>query len=257
MTRQGGTSFLHVSVEVRFTHGHGRHHAKLAPNVPYRIELLEMNEYGNLSLISKNWKSYVFYQQCQNMRAGNVHGWTALFGLLSSIGGITSEVEYSYDQAGRMVRVRYDQSTTIYYIYDLNGNRLQRLKETFNDGDGDGMDDAMELFHFLTTARDGSGDFDKDGKSDLEEMVARTNPADSDDYLHFYDIGAVDETKMEISWTTVPGTRYQLQFSDTLESGSWQPLGPVVTAVSITSTFIDETLSEQPTRFYRAIVIDP
>ena len=35
------------------------------------------------------------------------------------------------------------------------------------DTDGDGMDDQWEMYYFGTLARDGTGDFDGDGVSDL------------------------------------------------------------------------------------------
>ncbi len=44
------------------------------------------------------------------------------------------------------------------------------------DTDGDGMDDAWELAHFGTLARDGSGDFDGDGVSDLQEYLSQRDP---------------------------------------------------------------------------------
>jgi len=45
------------------------------------------------------------------------------------------------------------------------------------DTDGDGMDDAWELQHFGNLDRDGTGDFDGDGISDLQEFLDNTNPA--------------------------------------------------------------------------------
>jgi hypothetical protein len=45
------------------------------------------------------------------------------------------------------------------------------------DADGDGMADAWELEHFGTLARDGAGDYDHDGVSDLAEYLAGTDPA--------------------------------------------------------------------------------
>src|SRR5690606_4633564 len=44
------------------------------------------------------------------------------------------------------------------------------------DTDGDGMDDAWEMEHFGTLDRDGSGDFDGDGRTDLEEFQDGTDP---------------------------------------------------------------------------------
>ncbi len=45
-----------------------------------------------------------------------------------------------------------------------------------NDKDGDGMDDAWEMMHFGTLDRDGTGDFDGDGYSDLDEFINNMDP---------------------------------------------------------------------------------
>lgn len=44
------------------------------------------------------------------------------------------------------------------------------------DEDGDNMPDDWEQEHFTTLARDGHGDFDEDGISDLNEWLNRTDP---------------------------------------------------------------------------------
>lgn len=44
------------------------------------------------------------------------------------------------------------------------------------DIDGDGMDDEWELEHFGNLDRDGTGDADGDGRSDLQEFLEGTNP---------------------------------------------------------------------------------
>lgn len=44
------------------------------------------------------------------------------------------------------------------------------------DSDGDDMDDAWEMQHFGTLDRDGNGDFDNDGYSDMEEFESCSNP---------------------------------------------------------------------------------
>jgi hypothetical protein len=44
------------------------------------------------------------------------------------------------------------------------------------DGDGDGMPDDWETSHFQTLERDGTGDFDGDGVTDLEEYLNDTDP---------------------------------------------------------------------------------
>ena len=53
----------------------------------------------------------------------------------------------------------------------------------FRDTDADDLDDDWELQHFGTLARDGSGDFDRDGISDLDEFENGTDPADLADMI--------------------------------------------------------------------------
>jgi hypothetical protein len=60
------------------------------------------------------------------------------------------------------------------------------------DDDADGMDDGWEGRHFDGTSRDGAGDFDNDGCTDLEEFLGGTDPTDAKDPG-----GA--------GWTTSPG----------------------------------------------------
>ena len=59
----------------------------------------------------------------------------------------------------------------------------QRVVITINpigDTDGDGMPDSWEMQHFGTLERDGSGDFDNDGLSDLDEYLYGSNPTAGD-----------------------------------------------------------------------------
>lgn len=65
-------------------------------------------------------------------------------------------------------------------IVDIGGVTTLRLLTI--DSDNDNMPDAWELQHFGNLARDGSGDFDNDDLTDLEEYNLGTNPTleDSD-----------------------------------------------------------------------------
>lgn len=63
---------------------------------------------------------------------------------------------------------------------DLSGENL--TYPFSDDTDGDGLSDSWEIAFFGDLSRDGSGDFDTDNLSDLEEFEEGTNPilADSD-----------------------------------------------------------------------------
>jgi Tol biopolymer transport system component len=68
---------------------------------------------------------------------------------------------------------------------DLVGSDFNQLSDLFAyrlpppaiaDSDGDGMDDSWELAHWATLTRDGTGDFDGDGATDLFEFQSGTDP---------------------------------------------------------------------------------
>jgi uncharacterized repeat protein (TIGR01451 family) len=60
----------------------------------------------------------------------------------------------------------------------LNTTRRAKISvQGFNDTDGDGIDDDWEMQHFGSLDRDGNGDFDHDGISDLDEFLNQTDPA--------------------------------------------------------------------------------
>jgi hypothetical protein len=56
-------------------------------------------------------------------------------------------------------------------------DRTATITIAAGDSDNDGMPDWWELQHFGTLERDGTGDYDGDGKSDLQEYLDGTDPA--------------------------------------------------------------------------------
>ena len=75
-------------------------------------------------------------------------------------------------------------NTNLYFddLYvDTAGSNLADPTYVANpDTDADGMNDAWEAFYFTDLSRDGTGDFDSDGMTDLAEYTANTLPNDSD-----------------------------------------------------------------------------
>jgi Tol biopolymer transport system component len=143
---------------------------------------------------------------------------------------------------------------------DLVEGDFNRKRDTFvvrlgsGDSDQDGMDDDWELAYFNTLARDGQGDFDGDGKTDLEEFRAGTDPTNRGSILRVLSLAKLGSGDVTLLWNSVPGKAYRLQYKDTLDATPWQDRPGTVTAISETTTAQDS--SPVPNRFYRVTTVD-
>jgi len=88
--------------------------------------------------------------------------------------GYAATLQYQYDKLNRLTKVTYNNLTIIEYAYDSSGNRISVAVMT--DTDYDGMADSWEMTYFGTLSRNGSGDYDGDGLTDLQEYQNQTNP---------------------------------------------------------------------------------
>ncbi|MEW6303953.1 MAG: RHS repeat domain-containing protein [Verrucomicrobiota bacterium] len=164
-------------------------------------------------------------------------------------------VRYSYDDAGRLTGVYYPNGRTIQYFYDGAGNLLRQLRTSITDSDSDGLDDAWETTHFGSLARDGSGDFDSDGVTDLHEFMAGTNPNDNASLLQVTEASSTAGVSFTIQWASIPGKAYRVQYTDSLDPVNWKNLGGDVTATGATSSKTDPNVTANTRRFYRVVAL--
>ncbi len=122
------------------------------------------------------------------------------------------------------------------------------------DRDGDGMDDDWELAYFTTLARDGSGDFDGDGTSDLAEFRAGTDPTNVGSVLQVLTLSGSSGGTTKVLWSAIPGRAYRVQFTDSVAEPQWKDAAELVTAGGTTATWLDRSAVTAGQRFYRVVL---
>jgi hypothetical protein len=134
------------------------------------------------------------------------------------------------------------------------------------DGDADGLPDGWELtYGFDITSGNGvnggGGDFDGDGRSNLEEYVFGANPTDSQDAgLAQVTVTQATPSTRTLTYPTRVGRNYRVQFTNNLGQ-SWQNVpGSLVLGNGNVATWTDDGTNTgsppntQVRRFYRVAV---
>ena len=118
------------------------------------------------------------------------------------------------------------------------------------------MDDAWELANFQNLDRDGSGDFDGDGATDLQEFLAGTNPTDPASFLRIRVTGQTSSS-CTLGFSVVTGKTYAVVYRDAVAAGPWLsltnlPAQPANGPVQVTDSNIASS-----SRFYRVVTPAP
>jgi hypothetical protein len=123
------------------------------------------------------------------------------------------------------------------------------------------MDDDWEMTYFSTISRDGTGDFDNDGASDLDEFRAGTNPANDSSILRVIRITSkaiapapFNYQQTAVLWSAAPGKTYRVQFNDDV-GAPWNDLQGNVTAGGTSASIIHTDFSAPTHRFYRVLLV--
>ncbi|MFT5106340.1 MAG: hypothetical protein ACI9UA_001963, partial [Pseudoalteromonas tetraodonis] len=110
------------------------------------------------------------------------------------------------------------------------------------DSDNDGIDDNWETANGLVVGSDDSLlDPDGDGRSNLEEFLALTNPQDPASLLKIIAVSQAPNADLTVSFASTVGKTYQLQHSTDLSG--FTDIGAPLTATGLESTLNAPSLS--------------
>ena len=121
------------------------------------------------------------------------------------------------------------------------------------ESDIDSMDDSWENHFFGDLSRDGSGDFDRDGMTDASEFLAATDPLNNLSLFRITDISS-STGSVTITWDSIEGRVYRVQYTDSLGEATWMDLGGDISATATSTSTIDNTINGVTQRFYRVIL---
>jgi Tol biopolymer transport system component len=149
----------------------------------------------------------------------------------------------------------------------LAAGDLNRVQDVFAvsenpvilDSDGDGIPDWW-MTQYFGHATGQAGDFsraqddaDGDGMSNLQEYLTGTDPINPDSFFALQISATVASANVLLTWPTVPGKSYEVQYSDSLAAPNWlNYFGSAVVLGGQGSVTVPAT---QTTRFYRAVCV--
>lgn len=153
-------------------------------------------------------------------------------------------------------------------VLDINGNRLDStflrdngtirdtytiLKQGAADSDNDGMPDAYEISNGLNRhdPADAALDQDGDGTSNLNEFIFGRQASTADLYNFTTSVDSIAGTAT-VSFPTVTGRTYRVDWSETLLASDWHPGSPVISGTGSDATWTDNG-PLAPRRFYRIV----
>lgn len=118
------------------------------------------------------------------------------------------------------------------------------------DSDQDGLLDSWESQYFGNLLRDGTQDANGNGMTDAEEYLWGTNPTETGGKKPAPSIAA-QGAGFTVTFPTVVGRTYQVQFKDYLTADAWQPLGSPTSGTGDAHVISDSEPSPAGRRFYR------
>jgi hypothetical protein len=151
---------------------------------------------------------------------------TFQYGQMTGTGGDGSSATIRIENSAGDQAVQYSCNTPLAVTQGM-AIEFGVSSESGPDTDGDGLPDQFEQFYFgNTTSSDGNTDSDGDGRRDLDELHAATDPLDPDSVLQLTGTEAQPGSDVTIQWQCVPGKKYNVEKGRSLVSDTWEVINP-------------------------------
>ena len=177
--------------------------------------------------------------------------WTAVTDTLGGISGYRLIV--STDPAGKNVIFNgLVGNVTSYTITNAApGETLYAQVDALNNA---GVEGPLSTASAGTPVLDPNGDADGDGVTNAAEDLAGTNPLDPASYFHVQSVmRSSTNGNVQVTWSSVPGKSYQVQFSPDLSAGSFTAISSVINATAATTTYLAQPSTKNG--FYRVTIV--
>jgi Tol biopolymer transport system component len=237
-----------------------------------QIDLVSVNVSGSAGngvssnpLLSADGRYVVFQSKASDLVGQDTNGMTDIF-VRDRLLGVTMVVSANAQglpgngPSSRPV-IAADGRTVVFQSFandlvtgDFNDKRdVFVLKLGSADSDGDGMDDDWEVAYFGNLSRDGSGDFDSDGQTDLQEFRAGTDPTNINSFFRVLTVAPLGGGNTRVLWTGNPARSYRVEFKDDLGADTWTPANGTISWNGETASTISATATNSVHRYYRVV----
>jgi len=219
------------------------------PEGIYQIQLLEAETYWS----STNQREFNLFIQGQQVLTN--------FDIFKAAGGKNIPITLVFTAAVNDAQVEMDFVPGA--ADNARASGIQVLKIGDLDSDGDGIPDWWMLGYFnhpTGQSNDNSlasDDPDGTGFTTLQDYLAGMNPHDPSTAFRITDISVVNNTDVQVTWTTEPNKTNQLQSTSVLGTNAfWNNVGSVIPGTGSPTNQTDYgSATNNPFLFYRVILV--
>ncbi len=174
---------------------------------------------------------------------------------ISGAPGLATSTKPVLGSDGRSVLFQTFAANLTQGDYNLSRD-IMVLRLSSGDLDEDGLEDNWEMAYFGGLERDGSGDFDADGATDIKEFLAGTDPTNQGSIFRVLTLESIATGSVTVLWSALPGRTYQVQYRTNMTDAPWTDLPGVVTPNGSTGTKTDPQAGSASQRYYRVLLTD-